>query len=102
MTVPVTLNFILLPELLTVSGQHASVQDILSLAIWGQTMTAAKSAIRPEHLARPSVKLPASEGRYDHRTQTGSDKASVIAAITYNATQTFNSKGQPSDKDNDK
>jgi hypothetical protein len=65
-------------------------------------MTLSARAITPSDIAGPMIKLCVPEGAYRHETQCGSEINGPTMATTFNATQTFNSKGQPNDKDNDK
>lgn len=65
-------------------------------------MNSAILKIKPSDLAKPKVKLDVSRQVYDHRTQTSIGDSSIVFAITWNATQTFDHKGNPKDSDNDK
>ncbi len=56
----------------------------------------------PSQLGRPKMKIEVGQRPYSHANQaTAVIPGDTVMATTYNATQTFNSKGQPSDKDND-
>lgn len=65
-------------------------------------MASTARKLTPAQIAQSKITLDVSARAYSHETQTGLDKAGVIYMTTFNATQTFNSKGQPADKDNDK
>lgn len=65
-------------------------------------MASAARKLTPSQLAQPKNILDTSGRTYSHETQTSLGKAGIVYMITWNATQTFNAKGQPSDKDNDK
>ena len=60
--------------------------------------------LSPYDLAEEVTVLELPENEYNHKTQTRFDVVNPIlaATTTYNGTQTFDSKGQPKDNDNDK
>jgi hypothetical protein len=58
--------------------------------------------IKPCDLGEPKIKVNLGEAPYSHKNQTRLEKSGVIYMVTWNATQTFNTKGQPNDQDNDK
>ena len=55
----------------------------------------------PFDIAEDLVKIELPEAEYDNNTQTRFDISNPTLAITWNATQTFNSNGTPRDSDND-
>ena len=65
-------------------------------------MHSTRHKLTPAAIAQPKVALNVPDQAYDHKTQRISGDSSVILATTWNATQTFNSQGKPTDKDNDK
>jgi hypothetical protein len=68
----------------------------------GDFMTSLARKITPADLAEPKIKVNLGEASYSHKSQTRLEKSGVIYMVTFNTTQTFNTKGQPTDKDNDK
>ncbi len=56
----------------------------------------------PFDIAEDMVKIEIPEAEYDNTTQTRYDMANPVLAITWNATQTYDSYGKPKDSDNDK
>jgi hypothetical protein len=65
-------------------------------------MESAARKTTPAHLAQGKIKIGIPEHNYSHEGQANLDRPDAIVMITWNTTQTFNSKGQPSDRDNDK
>ena len=65
-------------------------------------MSSTARKITPAQIAQPKTTLDVGSQVYSHETQSSQGKAGAIYMVTFNATQTFNSKGQPSDSDNDK
>jgi hypothetical protein len=55
----------------------------------------------PADLARARISVDLPEAEYSHSSQTRFAAADVSNAITWNATQTFDPKGKPIDRDND-
>jgi len=64
-------------------------------------MTAVRR-VTPYDLAEAKICIDVSDRKYSHVTQTGVDEAGAICTVTFNATQTYGSNGQPKDSDNDK
>ena len=60
-----------------------------------------KTQTSPFDIAEDLVTIDLPEDEYNKNTQTRFDIANPILATTWNATQTFDSKGQPRDSDND-
>jgi hypothetical protein len=58
--------------------------------------------ISPLDLARPQISVHMPKSEYNHQSQSRFVQGEVVLATTWNATQTFNNAGNPSDKDNDK
>jgi hypothetical protein len=58
--------------------------------------------VTPRDLADAKICIDVTGRKYSHVTQTGVDQAGAISTITWNATQTYNTNGQPKDSDNDK
>lgn len=56
----------------------------------------------PFDIAEDVVTIELPEAEYNNNTQTRFDIANPILATTWNTTQTFDTKGAPKDKDNDK
>ena len=55
----------------------------------------------PFDIAEDVIKVTLPETDYNSVTQTRFDSSDASMSITWNATQTFNSSGQPTDSDND-
>ena len=66
------------------------------------TATARRVPLKVTDIAQRKVVLPTVDVSYSHDSQTNQDDPNVVVMITFNATQTFNAKGQPSDSDHDK
>ena len=64
-------------------------------------MSAARK-LTPSDLGQLKIKLDTSNLVYSHVTQSSVGNGRVIYMTTWNATQTFNQKGQANDRDNDK
>lgn len=58
--------------------------------------------LKPTNLGQPKIKLSVVDADYSHERQANLDQPGQIYMTTFNATQTFDSKGRPADKDNDK
>jgi hypothetical protein len=59
-------------------------------------------AATPISLSRPKRILLVDDSSYSHKTQTRwEDSENSPMAVTWNRTQTWDSKGQPKDNDND-
>ena len=56
----------------------------------------------PFDIAEDVVTIELPEAEYNNNTQTRFDSSNPVRTITWNATQTFDSKGAPRDSDNDK
>jgi hypothetical protein len=65
-------------------------------------MQNAARKVVPSQLGRPKIRIEVAQHSYCHAKQaTIGAPGEIVMATTWNATQTFNHKGQPSDKDND-
>jgi hypothetical protein len=58
--------------------------------------------ISPFDIAEDLLTIELPESTYDSNTQTRYDVVNPVLAITWSATQTFDSSGKPKDSDNDK
>ena len=58
--------------------------------------------LRPEDISRPAVRIDLQEMKYDHAMQVSLIEGDRITMVTFNATQTFDSRGNPRDSDNDR
>lgn len=58
--------------------------------------------ISPFDIAEDLLTIELPDSKYDSKSQKRYDVVDPVLAITWNATQTFDSSGKPKDSDNDK
>jgi hypothetical protein len=86
----------------SLSALHLCLGAVPASESLGGIMSSLARKLTPAKIGKPKVNLDIAGRVYSHEHQLAVGDEGVIYMTTWNATQTFNSRGQPTDKDNDK